>query len=326
MPLERSALERVNQIDKLIREGRCPSCRILAERFEVSSRTVERDIEFMRDRMGAPIKFDKDRKVYIYSEPGFVLTHVNLTAGEMVAVFLGQKLLVHYGGTPFDKQIRQAMEKIKRLLTDEVSIELEQFDQAVSFGTDPARGEADQVAVWFEALNEAIARREGVEILYYAPSTGEQTRRRVDPYHLHFREGAWYMIGYCRLREDFRLFALFRIGELTKTGEIFGRRADFDAKKFMASSWGLERGADPVEIAVRFDPYPARYIRERQWHESQKLQEMPDGSIILRVRISGLGEFKRWVMQFGPSAEVLEPAELRQEVAAEAGEMFRRYR
>ncbi len=323
--MERHALYRIYQIDRILREGRYPNCRELAERFEVHRRTVERDIEVMRDQMGAPIEFDRGRGGYHYASSGFSLPQVRLTEGEMVAVYLGQKLLLQYAGTPYEAQIRQALEKIALLLPNEVSMDLAQVDRGISFGFEAARGDQELVTGYFTKLNTAVANCEAVEIGYFAPSTGQTTRRRVDGYHLHLRDGAWYLIGHCHLRGKIRLFALDRILELALSGEKFERSSEFIISEFLADAWGLERGETLVEIAVRFDPFPARYIRERVWHSSQILEELQDGSVILRVRVSGVGEFMRWVLRFGASAEVLEPAELREAVRREAEGMVGRY-
>jgi predicted DNA-binding transcriptional regulator YafY len=323
--MERHALYRICQIDRLLREKQYPNCRQLAERFEVHQRTVERDIEVMRDQLGAPIAYDRNRNGYHYTSAGFFLPQVRLTEGEMVVVYLGQKLLLQYAGTPYEAQIRQALEKIALLLPDEVSMELAQVNRGISFAFEATRGDQELVTGHYARLYDAIVQCETVEIHYYAASTGEKTRRRVDGYHLHLRDGAWYVIGRCHLRGKVQLFALDRILELGLTGSKFDRPSDFDIATFWADAWALERGATPVECAVRFDPYPARYIRERVWHSSQVLEELEDGSVILRVRVSGPAEFMRWVLQYGSSAEVLEPANLREAVRQEAEGSLKRY-
>jgi len=74
-----------------------------------------------------------------------------------------------------------------------------------------------------------------------------------------------------------------------------------------------------------FDSFAARWVRERKWHESQRLDEQPDGSLILRFTVSGLGEVKRWVFSFGSHAEVLAPEELREEIQRETKKMAEKY-
>jgi predicted DNA-binding transcriptional regulator YafY len=91
----------------------------------------------------------------------------------------------------------------------------------------------------------------------------------------------------------------------------------FDIRKYMADSFGIEEGARPVDVAVRFAPRQARWIRERKWRRSARIQEELDGALTLRLRVADTSELKRWVLQFGSEAEVMAPASLRRAVADE---------
>jgi predicted DNA-binding transcriptional regulator YafY len=122
-----------------------------------------------------------------------------------------------------------------------------------------------------------------------------------------------------------RTFHAGRISELVELPESFVPQPDFDAATWFANSFRAERGATSHDIAVRFDPAQAIYIRERRWHADQAIEELPDGGLILRWHGSGLGEIKRWVLQYGAQAEVLSPNELREAVAGEVKGLARRY-
>jgi predicted DNA-binding transcriptional regulator YafY len=113
------------------------------------------------------------------------------------------------------------------------------------------------------------------------------------------------------------MFALDRITNLRLTDERFTPDPDFDINVYLGDSLALERGGELEEVRVRFDSFQARYIRERQWHPSQEVEEHPDGSLTLTLRVRGLGEVKRWVMSFGSRAEVLAPEYLRKQMEAE---------
>lgn len=117
------------------------------------------------------------------------------------------------------------------------------------------------------------------------------------------------------------MFALDRITDLRLTDERFTPDPDFDINIYLGDSLALERGGELEEVRIRFDPFQARYIRERQWHPSQEIEEHPDSSLTLTLRVRGLGEVKRWVMSFGSRAEVLAPDRLRLEVLAEVERM-----
>jgi len=100
---------------------------------------------------------------------------------------------------------------------------------------------------------------------------------------------------------------------------------DFSITTWMQDAFHAERGGDPVDVVIRFDPHQASYMRERRWHETQRIEELPDGGLILRFHTGGVGEVLRWVLQFGSHAEVLEPPALRQMVIEELIAVHKKY-
>ena len=112
-----------------------------------------------------------------------------------------------------------------------------------------------------------------------------------------------------------RDFALHRIRRVTPTTERYEIPDDFDFRKYMAGALAIEKGGKPVEVAVRFAPRQARWIRERRWHASARIQEEMGGGLVLRMMVAETSELRRWVLQFGSEAEVVFPASLRKSVA-----------
>ncbi len=170
---------------------------------------------------------------------------------------------------------------------------------------------------------EALQKRR-VEILYHAMSRQKRTKRKVDPYRIWFFNGTFYLIGFCHLRNDVRTFALDRIRMLSPTGETFEVAADFKLEDFLRSSFGVFQGK-PRKVRIRFSPEAAGYIREKVWHESQKLRPRKDGSLLFEAEVAGTDEIKHWVMTWGAKAEVLAPASLREEIRRETAEMLTKY-
>jgi len=113
-----------------------------------------------------------------------------------------------------------------------------------------------------------------------------------------------------------KIFALDRMAFIQTTGRTFEIPEDFSVQDFMADSFRIERG-EPADVAVRFAPEQAPYVKGKQWHQSQSIEELDDGGLILRMRVGGLGEVKRWVLSFGAGAETLEPESLRRDVTRE---------
>ena len=108
--------------------------------------------------------------------------------------------------------------------------------------------------------------------------------------------------------------------------EKFKRNPEFSVAKYMGAAFQAERGKETVDVVIQFAPHAARYVREKHWHDSQQVVEQDDGGLILKLNTSGLGEVKRWVLQYGGDAEVIAPAKLREEIIKETKSMTKRYR
>ena len=310
-----AGFRRLLEIHKLISDGAYPNCRKLAEILEVTQRTVERDIERLRDQFGVPLQYDRKRRGYYYEEP-VDLPPLRFREGEAIALFLGQRLLTQCKGTPFEQFVRDAMEKIRLLLPHDVEVSLEQALGPVSFHAEPLRGAEIEVAQRYQLLYEAIRCRKTVVTDYFTPARNTVTTREIDPYHLRFMGGSWYCIGYCHLRGQVRTFALDRMTNLRETGKSFEIPGDFSVEEYLGDSLALERG-DPQKVVIEFDSAETPYIKGRRWHKSQVLEELPDGGLRLTMVVGGLGEVKRWVMSLGSHALVVEPESLRDEIMRE---------
>lgn len=189
-----AGLHRLYEIHRLVSQETYPNCRLLAEWFEVSRRTAERDIERLRDQFGMAIEYDRQRKGYYYAEPAD-LPPVKLQEGEAIALFLGQRLLMQCKGTPFEGFVIRAMEKIRQLLPQSIEVSLERVLGSVSFHAEPLRGEEVEVANRYELLMHAIANRRTVLTDYYTAARQAVTPRQLDPYHLRFSEEEVLMLS-----------------------------------------------------------------------------------------------------------------------------------
>jgi predicted DNA-binding transcriptional regulator YafY len=312
----KKSFARITLIHNLIRQERYPNINLISETAEVSVRTIERDIESLRDYFGAPIEYDHFKRGYYY-EKAFELPHVKLSEGEALALICSQQLFSQYKGTPFADSLKCAIDKLYELLPETISLDWDGISRQISFDVMPPRGEEDKLASLYEQLARSISTQSSIVIEYYAAYRGEKTTRKVDPYHLRYHHGAWYMIGFCHLRECVRVFAVDRIISCVETDGSFTLSEDFSLAKFLKHSFGIEVGQTPTDITVYFDSYMARFLREMNLHSSQQIKELGDGGIIFRMRISGLGEVKRWALSFGRHARVLEPEHLREEIQEE---------
>ncbi len=318
-------ISRMHFIDNMIKEGKYPNSRQLAELLEVSRRTILRDVEFMRDRLGAPLAFCPKKRGYYYAEEGFSLRFVRLTEGELVALYLGHNLLKKCAGRPYEREINRAFQKICASLPEIVTVDFADISENVEFEVEPLRGEEEKVAQNFAAIGAAINKRQAVEMVHYSIDRDEETKRTVDPLHLRYFRGAWYLIAYCHLRQEMRIFALDRIKEVFPAGKRLFRQDDFDLAVYLQDSFQFFRGNVPSLVKIWFSPKRARRIKEKQWHPSQKLSFQEDGSLIMELTVSGLEKVKSWVLSFGAAARVISPPELAAAVRSELQQAYANY-
>lgn len=320
----RPPFHRLLSLDRLIRAGKYPNARTMADALEVHPRTIYRDLDWLRDDWGAPLAFCHRHNGYYYTNPDFPLPLVRLGEGELVALFLAERLMQQYRGSPILKDLTTALRKLTAHLPDTVTIDLTHLEESYSFrGPDTNVGDLQH----FRQMSRAVQEGRQLEMLYWSAARDEECRRIVDPYHLTSVMGDWYLVAYCHLREEVRLFVPGRVRELRETGKRCTRPPDFDLRVYLDSSFRAMRGNGPSQrVALRFTAAVARYVREKVWHPTQQIREEQDGSLVLTLEVSHLHEVKRWALSYGADCEVLEPRELREEVRADAQSMLARYK
>jgi predicted DNA-binding transcriptional regulator YafY len=306
--LSRPPLERMLKIHDELRRGALINCTKLMQTLEVSRKTVVRDIAFMRDRLDLPIEFDAQIQAYRYTQPVNAFPTVHMTEGELLALLVAQRALQQYRGTPFHRQLEIAFEKLAGGLRDRISFSPADELRAVSF-KNIGLGRTD-LAV-FNTLSSAVLKQEEVDFEYRKPGAARKSVRRVRPYHLANRENSWYLVGFDVERGGLRTFALPRIGAVTLTKQQFARPADFSPEKFFANALGVLGGTGDYQVVIRFSPAVAERVREREWHESQEMRDLPGGGLELKLRLGALMEVEQWILGWGAAAEVIGPEELR---------------
>jgi proteasome accessory factor B len=319
----RPPLERMMQIHARLKDRHFPNCRKVAEQLEVSPKTIQRDIDFMRYRLGLPIDYDPLRFGFYYSEPVTSFPNIEVSEGEITALFVAQKALAQYKGTPFEQPLRTAFRKITDGLTDRVSFSWSELDNVISFrsaGASPADLEL------FEDVSKAVLRSVEISFDYRKLRSQDYEARIVQPYHLASVENQWYLFGHDLDRRQLRTFALPRMRKIRLTNKRFHRPPDFSIAKILRGSFGAHSGKRKYRIKLQFDPFAARLVAERTWHESQRIHSKRDGSIILEIELTGLEEIERWILSWGSHVRVLAPAELIEVVGDAAESVTKLYR
>src|SRR3954471_23446967 len=311
----RPPLERMMRIHSQLKAGDFPNCRKIADELEVSTKTIQRDIDFMRDRLGLPIEYDPLRVGFYYTEEVASFPSIEVSEGEVAALFVAQKALAQYKGTPFERPLRSAFRKIADSLKERVSFSWSDLEDAISFHS---AGASVADLELFETVSRAVLRSVELELEYRKLNSKGYELRRVRPLHIASLENQWYVFAEDLDRKQLRPFPLPPMRPVRATSTRFRRPANFSIAKVLSGSFGVFEGGKKHRIRLRFDAFAARLVSERTWHESQRFLEAKDGSATLELELGSLEEIQRWVLSWGQHVRVVAPAELVRRVHEEA--------
>ncbi len=305
-----------------LQSGKYPNATQLGAELEVCTKTIRRDLDFMRDRMSLPLEFNPARNGYHYTEEVDAFPTLQISEGELFALLVAEKALQQYRGTPFEQRLVTALKKLERSLPDTVSLNLAEWDHAISFRTS---AEPIVNVPVLETLADAVQHRRQLRLAYRKPGTRTAEDRVVDPCHLANVNGDWYLFAFDHLRQDIRTFVPTRIVSAEPTGTTFPKAARFALEKQLRDSFGIFSRDGDYRVVLRFDEPVADYIREKRWHPSQQLKDLPDGGVELRLRLGSLVEIQRWLMGWAGHVQVLDPPELIAGVHAAAKSLLERH-
>lgn len=290
-------------IDTEISKGTYPNCNDLADEWEVSHKTIQRDLDYMRYELDAPLEYSAKHRGYYYTEKNFKLPALSMKESELFGMYLSEKLLVQYEGTPIYNSLSSVFKKIEQSLPNK--IELNPAAGQEKFTVFPPFSTTVLPEVW-ETILVSLRKSQQIEIQYKTPGK-EPVTRNLDPYHAVRFKGDWYIIGHCYLRGDIRTFSMSRILSVKKTGVYFTIPADFDFKKLSGSHFGIHWSDEEINVKIRFNKRVAEYVQERNWHPSQSIEQCEDGDVVLSLSVNHLLELKRWILSWGDDAYVIEP-------------------
>src|SRR3954464_871104 len=318
----RPPLERMMRLHSALKARQFPNCQKIAAELEVSAKTIQRDIDFMRYRLGLPIDYHPQEFGFHYTETVTGFPTVEVSEGEITALLVAQKALAQYQGTPFERPLHSAFRKLTDGLKDRVSFSWTDLEDAISFRS--AGASAADLEL-FETVSRGVLRSVELEFEYRKLNSAGYELRRVRPYHLGCLENQWYLFAEDLERQQLRTFALPRMRKVSLTSKGFRRPADFSIAQILSGSFGVYSAGKKQRIRIQLDPFAARLVAERKWHESQRVREQADGSIILELELGGLEEIERWILSWGKHARVLAPKELATRIRDEAHQIVAIY-
>ena len=318
---EHLKIERYQWFDQQVRSGNFPNGHTLARHFELSDKTARRNIEFMRDRLGAPLEYDMQRKGYFYADDSFSLPNLQATQNELLAILLARNLLSESAGGFISREIASFGLRLFSTI-GAFGLSRERIDEAFSSNWN---GHTPTESAVFGAVADALLQQHVIRFDYHSPRHDGESIRLVEPHHLQHYLGSWMLIAFCRTAGDWRKFNLSRMAQLHTPGETFPLRPRSEWGAQLEGAFGIFQGTHRTEVVLRFTSHRARWIRQQHWHVDQRIEEQPDGGLHLSFPVADFREIKLRILQFGAEVEVLEPPELRKEIEEEIVRMVELY-
>lgn len=296
----------MNRIDRLLamvlvlQRHKLVRAEDLAARFEISKRTVYRDVAALSE-MGVPV-VAQPGEGYSLME-GYFLPPLVFTAEEAAALFLGAKWLAAQATGKLPTSAAGALTKLAHVLPKATLQEVQRFTDVLQFFVTKQPIDLDDRTL--ADMQRAIHAQRTVQLTYHSLQGNEITTRVIEPYALTYGEGAWYVNGYCRLRQALRSFRLSRIEQYRLLPETFIPQA-------------VDRPSAPlITVTVRFAPEVLRWVLERQHYAFVRQAET-----CLIYQVHDLQEIQSWLFGWGTQAEVLEPETLRTAMRTEAKKLW----
>ena len=235
---------------------------------------------------------------------------------ELMALVISRSLLRPLAGTEIQTALDSAMAKASRLLPSASIDYVQQVQNVFAVGLGPHKTYR-QHRETIDRLTQAIARKRTVQMRYYSASRLRTMRREVDPYRLWYAVGGLYLVGYCHLRKEPRMFAIERMRGVTLTDHPYQLPLGFDLEGFVQDSLMVMRGPR-IEVSLRFDKATAAWVKDRIWHPTQKITMLKSGELILTLTVADSRELLGWVLSFGNGVRVIRPFSLGEAVSSEA--------
>jgi predicted DNA-binding transcriptional regulator YafY len=307
-------LARIYFIDRRIAAGTYPSTKKLAKEYECGSATISRDIDFLRDMMGAPIEYDAGRRGYFYSDSGFRLPGGFSSAEDMLALGMAKNILSLYKNTPIYPAARKLLDSITAPFETNTAkpgkktLSSRWYENRIV--TPPVPAAPVDRELW-ETITGGLRENRIISFEYQGTWDDEYKPRRLRPYQLLFDNGLWYLYGYAEEREAIRVFSLVRMRNAVLCPDTFTLPLDYDYRESSSggSYFGVFAGAETYHFRAAFYNEAIVWAAERKWAADQTVEETGNG-IILDFTSSQYDKVLEWVLSRGCNARPLEPAEL----------------
>ena len=315
----------MNRIDRLtailihLQTKRIVKAEEIATRFELSLRTVYRDVKALMEA-GVPIGSEAGKGYFIVD--GYHLPPVMFSQDEASAMMMAGKLVDRMTDQSVRVAFNGALLKIKSVLNEAQKDHLESLQDHIEV-LKPYMNSTEQTGNFLTDLKNAVVGKKIIHLLYFSNNQNELTMRDVEPIGLFYYSAAWHLIAWCRLRKGFRDFRCDRIKELKQTGESFESRSISTMQEYFNSLQQTNVEMQPA--TVLFERKTALYISNSRNYFGFVSEEEVDGQIRMKFLTTDLGLLARWLISYGNTVEVESPMELKRIIQGLVEELQEHY-
>ena len=319
--------ERLQKMVQLLKTHRVVSRQTFLDRFEISPATFKRDLEYLRDRLGAPVIWDRERRGYRFDlsddqADTFELPGLWFNSQEIHALLTMHQLIDTLQPSFLTPHIEPLKARIESLLEGEehTSNEVRKRIRILHMNTRPVEPEH------FEVISSALLAGKRLNVIHYNRRRDEETERELSPQRLVFYRDNWYLDAWCHLRKGVRSFSVETLRKAVPLDRKVRKVADKTLNGILASGYGIFGGRDTQTARLRFTPERARWVATETWHPQQKGWFDEGGSYLLEFPYSDDRELIMDILKHGPAVEVISPAALRKRIKEQADAIIRQYR
>lgn len=317
--------ERIFKIDQLLHDRRSVSFQELQDKLEVSAATLKRDIAYMRDRLHAPIVYDRESRGYRFADnldQQYQLPGLWFTAEEIYAMLTMNQLLTNLDeGGIIGPHIKPLQARLSAIM-DSLDSSAEDIKKRIRIERMGAR----QVQLaHFQAIGNALLKRKRLNIEYSARSTEQTLWREISPQRMVYYRDNWYLDAWCHMRKDLRSFSIDMIKNVERLATPADEMQEQEIDKKTMAGYGIFAGEQVQWAVLHFTPERAKWITNERWHPQQTGQSLPDGGYQLSVPYSDPRELMMDILKYGAEVRVMAPQSLVEFVQEEIRNLMKLY-
>ncbi|AEF84315.1 hypothetical protein TREPR_0621 [Treponema primitia ZAS-2] len=302
-------ISRVLKIDEKIRLGSYPTCPGLAKELEVSIRTINRDIDYLRDVYKAPLKFDRDRNGFYYTEPNFFIKSILFTEAELEIIKQYYRFYSEEDEDSYEAKFKKIFQKLLAVVPDKYDKDLpvNNFDGSDFFNP----GISYEYDIITE-INSAIIKKEVIKAQCWIAENRKYSTLTLEPVHIFYQNHIYYLLALDR--NDDRKSGIFSVKKFKKvlgTGTYFELPVNFNIQDHIKNSADVHPADNKMYLfELLFQKDATSFASEATFHPKQTVKALDDNTVQVSFRSTEFQEIQRWVLSLGHLVKVLSPPEL----------------